>query len=584
MPSARRRRTTLPARAFARTVALALVAGLAVVGLQTSGQAADGSRAGALSEPERATPRRDVVPTFAPGARSLPEYDAAAPSDGYAAGTTKRIGTSRATGPTGTVRGTVVADDGGAALADIDVAAYAYYDEDDVWVAWAYGTTAADGSFRFSVPTGTYRIAFQGELHQTEFHPGARLIGQGENVTIASGEERVIDASLALAGWIEGSVSAAGASTPPAGTSVALFESYSYYGTLQWRQVAVTHVRANGRYRLNQSPGTYRVVFFDGDEVWSDHWYGGAPSIWTATDVEITAVGEGTAGIDATLVRRGYVTGTVRSKKTGQPFPGVTVYLVRNYGTAENTDWGVVTSTTTGAAGTYRLKGSVGSYTVAFQRDGFLTFFGSDESEDDATTVLVRAGRDTTGVDGLLEDARRVFRLVKPPTISGTPRVGATLTASTGRWRPAPAAYSYAWLVDGRRIPGATARTLKLTRAQAGRRISVQVSPLRPDTADASAASARTAAVKVAPEMRLTARAAGTAITLRLSVTAAGVRAVTGRVRILRDGKLLRTLTLRNARAKVRLTGQPKGRHTYKATYAGAGPVLPGAASVRVVL
>jgi hypothetical protein len=59
--------------------------------------------------------------------------------------------------------------------------------------------------------------------------------------------------------------------------------------------------------------------------------------------------------------------------------------------------------------------------------------------------------------------------------------------------------------------------------------------------------------------------------------------AVTGRVRILRDGKLLRTLTLHKARAQPRLTGQPTARHTCKATYAEPDP-LPGTASVRVVL
>lgn len=42
------------------------------------------------------------------------------------------------------------------------------------------------------------------------------------------------------------------------------------------------------------------------------------------------------------------------------------------------------------------------------------------------------------------------------PTVTGTPKVGASLTASTGSWTPAPDAYGYQWFADGMAIEGAS--------------------------------------------------------------------------------------------------------------------------------
>lgn len=58
---------------------------------------------------------------------------------------------------------------------------------------------------------------------------------------------------------------------------------------------------------------------------------------------------------------------------------------------------------------------------------------------------------------------------VNPPTISGTPRVGQTLTAT------ASGATSYQWLADGVAISGATASTFVLTNTQSNALITVSV-------------------------------------------------------------------------------------------------------------
>jgi surface antigen len=81
------------------------------------------------------------------------------------------------------------------------------------------------------------------------------------------------------------------------------------------------------------------------------------------------------------------------------------------------------------------------------------------------------------------------------PTLSGTPKVGAVLTAAPGTWTPADVSYTYRWRADGVAISGATAPTLTLTQAQQGQQIAVRVTASKAGFANVTAASVRTAAV-----------------------------------------------------------------------------------------
>lgn len=65
--------------------------------------------------------------------------------------------------------------------------------------------------------------------------------------------------------------------------------------------------------------------------------------------------------------------------------------------------------------------------------------------------------------------------LVAPvPVVTGTPKVGRTLTATAGTWTSGTR-LTYRWTADGRTIAGATARTFKPTRAQVGKQLRVVV-------------------------------------------------------------------------------------------------------------
>jgi hypothetical protein len=82
------------------------------------------------------------------------------------------------------------------------------------------------------------------------------------------------------------------------------------------------------------------------------------------------------------------------------------------------------------------------------------------------------------------------------PTITGTPTVGETLTASNGTWtgKEPPTNFSYQWKAGGVSIAGATAKTYALTEAEEGKAITVTVTA-KNWKGSASATSSATAAV-----------------------------------------------------------------------------------------
>ncbi|KUM72308.1 IPT/TIG domain-containing protein [Streptomyces curacoi] len=81
------------------------------------------------------------------------------------------------------------------------------------------------------------------------------------------------------------------------------------------------------------------------------------------------------------------------------------------------------------------------------------------------------------------------------PVISGTVKVGKTLTTSKGTWSPAATSYSYQWYANGKVISGATKSSLVLKPAQKGKKITVKVIAHRTGHKDGSALSKATRAV-----------------------------------------------------------------------------------------
>jgi cell wall-associated NlpC family hydrolase/peptidoglycan hydrolase-like protein with peptidoglycan-binding domain len=82
------------------------------------------------------------------------------------------------------------------------------------------------------------------------------------------------------------------------------------------------------------------------------------------------------------------------------------------------------------------------------------------------------------------------------PTVSGTPTVDATLTATAGKWAPSGVTLGYQWQRDGEPIDGATKATYLVQGTDAGKPLTVQVTGTKAGyttTAKTSAATAKVA-------------------------------------------------------------------------------------------
>lgn len=106
---------------------------------------------------------------------------------------------------------------------------------------------------------------------------------------------------------------------------------------------------------------------------------------------------------------------------------------------------------------TYRLVAADKGKRITVKVTGAATGMAAT-TRTSGTTSTVKAGTLAKGTVG----------------ISGTRRVGKTLTATTSRWSSG-VTYRYQWYRDGRKIAAATARTYTLTPADKGKRLKVKV-------------------------------------------------------------------------------------------------------------
>lgn len=110
-----------------------------------------------------------------------------------------------------------------------------------------------------------------------------------------------------------------------------------------------------------------------------------------------------------------------------------------------------------------------------------------------ATMTGVTAASATSAATAAV--APGVLTPTAPPVISGTPRVGVQLSATSGTWSP-QAAYSYQWFSAGTPIAGATRSTYTPTADLVGAPVKVQVTATRAGYTTARKASSGTTAVQ----------------------------------------------------------------------------------------
>ena len=86
-------------------------------------------------------------------------------------------------------------------------------------------------------------------------------------------------------------------------------------------------------------------------------------------------------------------------------------------------------------------------------------------------------------------------RALKPPKVQGKTVVGSQLSASPGAWSETGLSFAYQWLRDGVQVSGATAQQYRLSNADVGHRVAVEVTASRAGALPGVAVSEPTAVV-----------------------------------------------------------------------------------------
>jgi hypothetical protein len=356
-----------------------------------------------------------------------------------------------------TVSGTVTTvDAAGVGLAGASVTAV---DSSDSYVAGT--TTDTNGNYSIvGLATGSYRIQFQapyGDSHASQFWKNAATFGKATAVavsatTVTSG----INASLTAGATISGTVVDTG--TPPAPIAYAIVEAHTSSGAY----VASTEADQNGNYTLANLPAGTFVVEFDGTDggAYVSSWWQNASKLSAATRIKV-ALGATITGIDGSMapayLTPGHPTisgaakvGSTLTSKPGNWKPSDTTFVYQ-----WNRDGSPITGAT---AATYVPVNADAGHTLSVTITGDRYHF-NDVTVTSPSTKVVTGGTLTAPV----------------PQIVGTPVRGSTLSIVPGTWGPGTVTLSYRWSRAGNKIAGATNPTYTVTKADAGKTITVSV-------------------------------------------------------------------------------------------------------------
>lgn len=224
------------------------------------------------------------------------------------------------------------------------------------WPSWykvGETSTRGDGGYSISLSAGAYRVDFNDP--QGLYVPGDAVDTIVYSGRITSG----IDATLVSWGHITGAVTTQATGEPLPGIRVTLHQ----WNGIWWEGRPAVTTGSDGGYDSGSLPAAmYRVHFSDPARRYQTTAYDGAASIESATEVSVT-LGHVAAGINAALVERGRITGTITAEVSGQPLAGIQVtFAPATWGGCGNAD-AVVTSAVNGGydsggldAGLYRVR------------------------------------------------------------------------------------------------------------------------------------------------------------------------------------------------------------------------------------
>ena len=323
------------------------------------------------------------------------------------------------------ISGLVTGPDGTTALEGIYVSWYR--PSDSIGGSGEY--TDANGQYELGgLAAGEYRVRFEDSdgTYMSEVYddiPGDDIWSFGTLIDVADETTTPdINASLATAGKITGTVTGPDGETPLEGIYV------SWYRPSDSTGGSGEYTDANGQYEFGGlAAGEYRVRFEDSDGMYVSEVYDDIPGdgIWSFGTLIDVAAGATTPDINASLVAAGKIAGTV----TGMDgTTGLQNIYARSH-LWNGSYWAVMAGDYTDEDGRYEIGSlAAGTYRVVFYdwNGGYLS-----ETYDDVpgtepangTDVVVVAGETTGGIDAELEQYASLSGMIESAA-GGTPLSG----------------------------------------------------------------------------------------------------------------------------------------------------------------
>lgn len=345
-----------------------------------------------------------------------------------------------------------------------------------------------DSDYHVALPPGVYRVKFD-----PYGHAGYAISWSAADTTAAG--HRQLDLDLAPGAVISGRVT--GSNNPTfglAGVEVVLYDRHD-------RGAGHTVTDSDGRYEFRDvGAGDYTLRVW-GSDGYHSQWHDGSPSGVGVSPFEVAPGADLT--FDMTLMRADEVLPALSPSTPtiiGSPEVGSTLTAVAGtWGPGDVAlayQWRRNGSAIPGAAASIHLVtaddiGTALSVTVTGSRSGY-----QSASRTSPGTAVVAAGTVTSAL----------------PTVSGTARVGHTLTAHPGAWEPADVELSFQWNRDGTAIVGATGATYAPGPDDVGRKLTVTVIGSKEGMTSSERTSAPTVAVAAGVLTTAAPTIAGTAV------------------------------------------------------------------------
>ncbi len=291
----------------------------------------------------------------------------------------------------GTVSGRVIESDGGAPVPVACVRVYRYASES--YVESASSCSDSDGYYHVGgLPPGVYKVGVSRSGYKQKYHGGADNVDSATDVSVAAGNDTVIDFELVKLGSISGKVTKAdGAPFPDIQVRAETFD------TNPCCIVVFATTGTDGAYQFKGLvDGDYRVRVEATNLGYFTQWYEGAFLQELASTVEVFGPND-TPSIDFSLLLPGWVSGKITLGDGVTPLENACVSAY-DFQSQFHMGFGACT----GSDGTYRFLAPATDYKLAVTYlHTVVAFSGGGISLSTAGKVAVTSEK-TTNVDFIL--------------------------------------------------------------------------------------------------------------------------------------------------------------------------------------